>query len=147
MNLAFRRCELGEWIVRVWNHQLMFHPLIGKGRRQIVHGDGPESRPLDQPQIAELRFADPRRVLKHGLEDGLKLAGRTRNDLQHLRGRDLLFQRLIALPLQQRDLLIQAGNRRFTRVGDLQRIAALWLSRDALSFFHCSPARRLMAAP
>ena len=41
---------------------------------------------------AELGLADARRVRQHGLEHRLKLAGRARDDLQHLRGRGLLLQ-------------------------------------------------------
>ena len=43
---------------------------------------------------AELGFADARRVCQHRLEHRLQLAGRARDDVQHLRGRGLLLQRL-----------------------------------------------------
>ena len=43
---------------------------------------------------AELGSADARRILQHSLEHRLQLAGRAANDLQHLRGRGLLLQRL-----------------------------------------------------
>src|SRR5262249_32647175 len=43
---------------------------------------------------AELGLADARRLLQHGLEHWLQLAGRTADDLQHLRSRSLLLQRL-----------------------------------------------------
>ena len=49
---------------------------------------------LAEIQIAELGLADARRVLQHGLEHRLQLAGRAADDLQHLRGRRLLLQRL-----------------------------------------------------
>src|SRR5512132_1646663 len=49
---------------------------------------------LVQKQIAELGLADAHRFLHHGIEDGLQLAGRSGNDLQHFRGRRLLLQRL-----------------------------------------------------
>ena len=45
-------------------------------------------------KVAELGLADPSRVLQHGLEDWLELAGRAGDDLQDLRGRGLLLQRL-----------------------------------------------------
>src|SRR5262249_32001194 len=53
-----------------------------------------ESISLTNEQIAELRLAEPDSVRQHGLENGLQLARRTRNDLQHLGGRRLLLQRL-----------------------------------------------------
>src|SRR5262249_1579206 len=51
-----------------------------------------EAVPFAQPQITELRSADAHRTFQHGLEDGLQLAGRTRNNTQHFRRRRLLFQ-------------------------------------------------------
>ena len=49
---------------------------------------------VEQPQRAELGLADARRIFQHGLEDRLQLAGRAGDDLQHLRRRGLLLQRL-----------------------------------------------------
>ena len=46
---------------------------------------------------AELGLADTRRVLQHGLEDRLQLAGRTADDLQHVGGGGLLLQRFAQL--------------------------------------------------
>ena len=46
-----------------------------------------------QEQIAELRLADAGRILQHGLEHRLQVAGRAGDDLQHLGGRGLLLQR------------------------------------------------------
>ena len=43
---------------------------------------------------AELGLADARRVLQHRLEHRLQFARRAGDDLQHLRGRGLLLQRL-----------------------------------------------------
>src|SRR5262245_65428157 len=45
-------------------------------------------------EAAELGLANAHRVRQHGLEYRLELARRTGNDLQHLRGRGLLLQRL-----------------------------------------------------
>ncbi len=47
-----------------------------------------------QVERAELGAANSRGVRQHRLEDWLQFAGRAGNDLQHLRGRRLLFQRL-----------------------------------------------------
>ena len=54
----------------------------------------PVSISFGEPQDTELGAADANRILQHGLEHGLQLAGRGRDDLQHLRGRGLLLQRL-----------------------------------------------------
>ena len=56
--------------------------------------DGSKCIAFAQKQIAELGLADARRVRQHSFEHRLQLAGRTRDDLQHLRGRGLLLQRL-----------------------------------------------------
>ena len=53
-----------------------------------------KASPSQQIQGAELGLADARRVRQHGLEHRLQLAGRARDDLQHLGGRGLLLQRL-----------------------------------------------------
>ena len=53
-----------------------------------------ESVILGEPRTPNFGLADAGRVIQHGLEHGLQLAGRTRYDLQHLRGRGLLLQRL-----------------------------------------------------
>src|SRR5262245_34009636 len=47
--------------------------------------------PLAEPEIAELRTAKAHRVLKHDPKDRLKPAAGRTDDLQHLRGRDLLL--------------------------------------------------------
>src|SRR5262245_14448880 len=59
-----------------------------------MHWSRPEAVALAQPQYAEPGAADARSVAQHSLEHRLKVAGRTGNDLQHLRGRGLLLQRL-----------------------------------------------------
>ena len=60
------------------------HEALPRGNRRLS----------SQEQIAELGLADARRILQHGFEHRLQLAGRTGDDLQHLRGRGLLLQRL-----------------------------------------------------
>jgi hypothetical protein len=43
--------------------------------------------------VSERSLANAHRVREYGLEDRLQLPGRSRDDLQHLRGRGLLLQR------------------------------------------------------
>src|SRR5262245_23332762 len=45
-------------------------------------------------EVAELRIAEAHRVCQHGLEYRFELARRARDDLENLRGRGLLLQRL-----------------------------------------------------
>src|SRR5580700_8968982 len=53
---------------------------------------------------AELGLANSYRILQHGLKNWLEVAGRFRNDLQHLRCRCLLLQRLAQFIEQPRVL-------------------------------------------
>ena len=56
-----------------------------------------ESFSIPERQRAETRLAQPRSILQDSLEHGLQVAGRGRNDLQHLGGRGLLLQGLAKL--------------------------------------------------
>src|SRR5215468_9613993 len=71
---------------------------------QAVQGYRPEPVALAQPQYTELGLADAHRIRQHGLEHGLKLAGRAGDDAQHLRGGGLLVERLAQLVEQARVL-------------------------------------------
>src|SRR5215470_617861 len=51
-------------------------------------------------EVAEPSLANAHCIGQHGLEHRLKLAGRTADDLQHLRRRRLLLQRLDELLFQ-----------------------------------------------
>src|SRR5215470_9453343 len=51
-------------------------------------------------EVAEPSLANAHCIGQHGLEHRLKLAGRTADDLQHLRRRRLLLQRLAELLFQ-----------------------------------------------
>src|SRR5262249_22875151 len=72
--------------------------------RTVQCGDAVFSFPLPQVQHAELGVAEPRRVRQYGLEHGLKVAGRARDEAQHLIGRRLLLQRLGKVPPRLRQL-------------------------------------------
>ena len=63
-------------------------------RRYVVEGSNTQYVPVVQVQYSELGPAEPGRIRQHGVEDGLQVAHRVGNDLQHLRGRGLLLQRL-----------------------------------------------------
>ena len=67
---------------------------LGVGVWRVVHGHGAESLALAEVERAELRLADARRLLQHRLEHRPQLPRRTADDLQDLRGRRLLLQRL-----------------------------------------------------
>src|SRR5262245_14349641 len=60
---------------------------------------------LAQPEIAKLRAAKPHRVLKHDPKHRLKPAAGRTDDLQHLRGRDLLLPQFAHLARAQIELL------------------------------------------
>src|SRR5215831_2304859 len=87
-------------------------------RRTVQCGDAVLSFPLPQVQHAELGLAQPRRVRQYGLEHGLQVAGRARDDTQHFIGRRLPLQCLgKVLPSLDKfvpvffELLFQIGTR------------------------------------
>ena len=59
-----------------------------------MQGDGVKLRRRQANKHAEIRLANSGCVFQHGVEDRLKFAGRAGDDLEHLRGRRLLLQRL-----------------------------------------------------
>ena len=63
-------------------------------RWYVVEGSNTQYVPVVQVQYSELGPAEPGRIRQHGVEDGLQVAHRVGNDLQHLGGRGLLLQRL-----------------------------------------------------
>ena len=67
-----------------------------RGRR-IVKCHGAEGFSIVDVEGAELGLANARGVFQHGLEHRLEFARRAGDDLQHLRGRGLLLQRLAQL--------------------------------------------------
>ena len=72
--------------------------------RCIVKYHGAEGFSVVEVKDAELGLANARRVFQHGLEHGLEVARRARDDLQHLGGRGLPLQRLAQLVEQPRVL-------------------------------------------
>ena len=74
------------------------------GRQKPVHRDRPEAVPFGEPEYAKLRAADAGCIAQHGLKYRRKLAGRTGNDLQYLRGGSLLLPRLIKVFLRLGEL-------------------------------------------
>jgi hypothetical protein len=71
----------------------------GRGARA---GGPVDALAVAEKQGAEPGLADAHRVLQHGLEHRLELAGRAADDLQHLGGRGLLLQRFAQLAQQLR---------------------------------------------
>src|SRR5215469_1906178 len=63
-----------------------------------------ESFAVERAERPVCSAAQPDRLLNHGIEDWLKVAGRRIDDLQHLGSRGLLLQRLARLGQQARVL-------------------------------------------
>lgn len=57
-----------------------------------MKGNGTEAARVAKQENTELGLTEARRVREHGLEYRLEVAGRARDDLQHLGGRRLLLQ-------------------------------------------------------
>src|SRR5262249_35690135 len=72
--------------------------------RRAVYGGHAELVAVEQRQRAKLGFAEAGRVFQDGSKHRLELAGRARNDTQHVRRRGLLLQRLAQLAEQPRVL-------------------------------------------
>ena len=68
--------------------------LIGHGGGSPCKATARKASPSRKNRIPNLASQMRDRVLQHSLEHRLKLAGRTRDDLQHLGGGGLLLQRL-----------------------------------------------------
>jgi hypothetical protein len=66
--------------------------------RGVVHRGDPKRISFMEVERAEIGLAQPRRVRQHCLENGLQLAWRAGDDLEHLGGRRLLLQRLGKVP-------------------------------------------------
>src|SRR5262245_45879617 len=69
----------------------------GKCRRYVVNRSVTKESSVTQVECAELGTAEPSCVRQDGLEYGLQLAGRTRDNAQDLRGGGLLLQRFTQL--------------------------------------------------
>src|SRR6202047_767213 len=79
-------------------------PLLHEGQRRSMSGDHAERIAFTQRHDAELGSANLYSIRQHGFKYGLKFAGRTRDDLQHLRSGGLLLQRLAQFAEQARIL-------------------------------------------
>src|SRR5690349_7376722 len=71
-----------------------------KRRRRVMHGDDPETISLSEIHRAEFRAADAGGIRKNGLKHWCKLTRQTGDESQHLRGRSLLLQCLVAFALE-----------------------------------------------
>src|SRR3954470_14678078 len=83
---------------------------LGKRRRYAEHRSGLDKVIVETEKHSEIGFANSRRPLQHGLEYGLELAGRTRDDAEHLGGRRQLLPRLGQLPLRLRKSAFEIGS-------------------------------------
>src|SRR6516225_6741656 len=77
---------------------------LGKRHRNPTQGSGLEANAVIRPKYAKSGFAQPYRLVEHGLEDGDEVAGRAIDGLQYLGGRGLLLQCLARLVDQPRVL-------------------------------------------
>ncbi len=100
-------------------------------RRNEVHGVA-----IPAMDISKLGIADADGILQHGCKDRLKIAGRTADNLKHLRRRGLLLQRLLQLAAKPRDLCFLVGRGGTVTARGLWRIAALWRCRFTSSRFN-----------
>src|ERR1700731_1557236 len=79
--------------MRAWVNELV-QPRFDVCRRRAMHGNGTEAIAFAEVHRAEFGLADASRVLEHGLEHRLQLAGRRTDDAQYVRRGRLLLQRL-----------------------------------------------------
>ena len=80
---------------------------------------------LAEPQVAKFGLTDARCSCQYCLENGLQLARRARNDVQHLRRRRLLLQCFVQLARSVVELFLQASGREPAIWSKLWRNAAL----------------------
>src|SRR4029450_3398464 len=68
-------------------------PVLSKRGRCVMQADTPELVTLAKKQARKPGVAQLRRVRQYGLEHGLQITGRARDDAQHFSGRRLLPRR------------------------------------------------------
>src|SRR5262249_6727250 len=94
--------------------------------------------PFAQPEKAEFGAANSYRILQHGVEDRLKLAGRGANNFQHFGGRDFALARLVKLAADLAKFILQVCrgcvlNRCFARLGPRRAPPLHWQSASTAS--------------
>src|SRR5215475_7574091 len=85
--------ESTSWPRSLWSAL----PELGKCRRHSDHCGRAHGTVLVTKQNSKGGFADARRVFQHGLENGLQLARRTADNLEHIGGGGLLLERFAQL--------------------------------------------------
>ena len=73
-----------------------------------MQGDRMEAAVAIQEEMPELRPTEPPGIVQDFIEHWLQLAGRTRDDLQHLAGGSLVVERLLQLARARLHVLEQA---------------------------------------
>src|SRR5262245_47890764 len=96
--------EAAKWSIRMGPENGFTLPQLGVGRRGAVARNMAKRTIFVQRHGAEVRLAYAGRVFQHRLEYRLKRARRAADDLEHLRRRSLLLQRLAQLVEQARVL-------------------------------------------
>src|SRR6476619_2677190 len=81
--------------------------MLKERRRRIVRRSDTKDLSIAEIHVSERSLANAHRVREHGLEDQLQLHGRARDDLQHLRGRGLLLQRVGEFAFTRYELSLQ----------------------------------------
>ena len=90
-----------------------------------MHRNTPNGIAFGSVQGPELGLADAYRVCQHGLEHRLELAGRTADNLQHLRCRGFSCKCLVAFAGEPRDVCYLIGSDGVWTIAALQRLGAL----------------------
>ena len=93
MDYLLRDDDTPKGRVRRRLEQLVACARLDIGGRRVVRSSHTEGVSVAEVQIAKLGLADAHGVCQHGLEHRLQLAGRARNDAEHLGSCGLLLQR------------------------------------------------------
>src|SRR5215471_18089740 len=109
MNLLFCLSEPSQWINRNRFKECGLVSFLGKGARKIVCCGGTEAFAFTKKHDAISSVTNTRRVLQHRLKDPVKLARRSRDDLQHLRCRRLLLARFFQFAPESGYFLLEIG--------------------------------------
>ena len=72
-------------------------------------GDEAHRRPLAPEDENRIRLGEGRRTFGQGFEDALKVKGRAADNLEHIAGRGLVFDRLVSLGSAFGKLTLQIG--------------------------------------
>src|SRR5262245_7483494 len=105
--LSYNASHWNAYVVEA-DHRSALPSLLVGFRQRAVERSVAKDISVSQPKRPIARLGQPRRIRQHGLEHRLEIPWRSADDLQHLRSRRLLLQRLAQILRALPQLIKQA---------------------------------------